>query len=204
MAPVLPLRPPRSEPPEMQARAMDNLRYIRGIMERAGTFTAVSGWGQVVIGVTAIAAALIAARQTLPWAWVATWLGECGIAAGITVASMAIKSHAANMPLISGPIRKLVLSFSPPVIVGAVLTAVLVRQGQYGLLPGIWMLLYGAAVVTAGTFSVPSVPFMGAGFMLLGATAFVVPAGWSTALLIAGFGGLHVVFGFWIAWRHGG
>lgn len=204
MAPVTPLRPRRSDPPEMQARAMDNLRYIRGIMERAGTFTAVSGWGQVVIGVTAIAAALIAARQTLPWAWVATWLGECGIAAGIAVASMAIKSHAANMPLISGPMRKLVLSFSPPVIVGAVLTAVLVRQGQYGLLPGIWMLLYGAAVVTAGTFSVPSVPFMGAGFMLLGATAFVVPAGWSTALLIAGFGGLHVVFGFWIAWRHGG
>ena len=188
----------------MQARAMDNLRYIRGIMERAGTFTAVSGWGQVVIGLTAIAAALIAVRQTLPWAWVATWLGECGIAAGIAVASMAIKSHAANMPLISGPMRKLILSFSPPVLVGAVLTAVLVHQGLYGLLPGIWMLLYGAAVVTAGTYSVPSVPFMGAGFMVLGALAFLVPASWSTALLITGFGGLHVVFGFWIAWRHGG
>ncbi len=204
MTPVLPLRPNRPEPPEMQARAMDNLRYIRGIMERAGTFTAVSGWGQVVIGLTAIAAALIAVRQTLPWAWVATWLGECGIAAGIAVASMAIKSHAANMPLISGPMRKLILSFSPPVLVGAVLTAVLVHQGLYGLLPGIWMLLYGAAVVTAGTFSVPSVPFMGAGFMVLGALAFLVPASWSTGLLIAGFGGLHVVFGFWIAWRHGG
>ncbi len=204
MTPVLPLRPNRPEPPEMQARAMDNLRYIRGIMERAGTFTAVSGWGQVVIGLTAIAAALIAVRQTLPWAWVATWLGECGIAAGIAVASMAIKSHAANMPLISGPMRKLILSFSPPVLVGAVLTAVLVHQGLYGLLPGIWMLLYGAAVVTAGTYSVPSVPFMGAGFMVLGALAFLVPASWSTGLLIAGFGGLHVVFGFWIAWRHGG
>jgi len=204
MTPVLPLRPSRPEPPEMQARAMDNLRYIRGIMERAGTFTAVSGWGQVVIGLTAIAAALVAERQTLPWAWVATWLGECGIAAGIAVASMAIKSHAANMPLISGPMRKLILSFSPPVLVGAVLTAVLVHQGLYGLLPGIWMLLYGAAVVTAGTYSVPSVPFMGAGFMVLGALAFLVPASWSTALLITGFGGLHVVFGFWIAWRHGG
>jgi hypothetical protein len=204
MAPVLPLRPPRPEPPEMQARAMDNLRYIRGIMERAGTFTAVSGWGQVVIGLTAIAAALVAVRQTLPWAWVATWLGECGIAAGIAVASMAIKSHAANMPLISGPMRKLILSFSPPVLVGAVLTAVFVHHGLYGLLPGIWMLLYGAAVVTAGTYSVPIVPFMGAGFMALGALAFLVPASWSTALLIAGFGGLHVVFGFWIAWRHGG
>ena len=106
---------------------MDNLRFIRGIMESAATFTAVSGWGQVVIGVTAIAAALVAARQSLPWAWVATWLAEAGIAAGISVASMAIKSHAANVPLLSGPMRKLILSFSPPMIVGAVLTGVLRR-----------------------------------------------------------------------------
>ena len=188
----------------MQSRAMDNLRYIRGMMERAGTFTAVSGWGEVVIGVTAIGAALVAARQTLPWAWVATWLAEAGIAAGISVASMTVKAHAANMPLLSGPMRKLVLSFSPPIIVGAVLTAVLVRAGIYGLLPGAWMLLYGAAVVSAGTYSVRIVPVMGAAFMTAGAVALITPPSWSTALLIAGFGGLHVVFGLWIARRHGG
>src|SRR5437016_8939357 len=147
MAPVTPLRPAPSDPPEMQARAMDNLRYIRGMMERAATFTAVSGWGEVVIGVTAIAAALVAAGQTLPWAWVATWLAEAGIAAGISVSSMAIKAHSANMPLLSGPLRKLVLSFSPPMIAGAVLTAVFVQHGVYGSLPGSWMLLYGSLVM---------------------------------------------------------
>jgi len=188
----------------MQARAMDNLSYIRGMMERAGTFTAVSGWGVVVIGATAIAAALVAARQTLPWAWVATWLAEGGIAAGISVSSMTLKAHAANMPLLSGPLRKLVLSFSPPMIAGAVLSAVLVRHGSYASLPGIWMLLYGAAVVSAGTYSVRSVPVMGAGFMILGVIALLAPATWMTGLLIAGFGGLHIVFGLWIARRHGG
>src|SRR3569832_229321 len=116
MAPVTPLRPRRSDPPEMQARAMDNLRFIRGIMESAATFTAVSGWGQVIIGLTAIAAALIASRQSLAWAWVATWLAEAGIAVVISVASMAIKSHAANVPLLSGPMRKLILRFSPAMI----------------------------------------------------------------------------------------
>src|SRR5947209_3148102 len=160
MAPITPLRPRRSEPPEMQARAMDNLRFIRGIMESAAAFTAVSGWGQVTIGLTAIGASLIAARQTLPWAWVATWLGEAGIALGISVASMALKSHAANVPLLSGPIRKLVLSFSPPMIVGAVLTAVFIDRSMFALLPGVWMLLYGAAVVSAGTYSVRIVPVM--------------------------------------------
>ena len=204
MAPVTPLRPRRSEPPEMQARAMDNLRFIRGMMEQAATFTAVSGWGEVVIGISAIGAALVASRQTLPWAWVATWLAEAGIAAGISVASMTLKSHAANVPLLAGPVRKLILSFSPAIIVGAVLSAVLIKNGLYNFLPGVWMSLYGAAVVSAGTYSVRIVPVMGAAFMLAGAAALVAPASWATPLMIAGFGGLHIVFGLWIARRHGG
>ena len=204
MAPVIPLRPRKTDPPEIQARAMDNLRYIRGMMERAGTFTAVSGWGQVIIGVTAIFAALLASRESQPLTRIATWVAEAGIAAGIAVASMAIKAHAANMPLLSGPMRKLVLSFSPAMIVGTVLTAFLVKQGQFGMLPGIWMLLYGAAVVSAGTYSVRSVPVMGSGFMALGAVALVAPVHWTTALMISAFGGLHIVFGVWIARRHGG
>ena len=204
MAPVTPLRPRRSDPPEMQARAMDNLRFIRGMMEQAATFTAVSGWGEVVIGISAIGAALIASRQTLPWAWVATWLAEAGIAAGISVASMTLKSHAANVPLLTGPMRKLILSFSPAIIVGAVLTAVLINHELYAFLPGVWMSLYGAAVVSAGTYSVRIVPVMGAAFMLAGAIALLAPAAWATPLMIAGFGGLHIVFGLWIARRHGG
>lgn len=206
MVPVIPLRPRRprrSDPPEMHARAMDNLRYIRGMMEAAGTFTAVSGWGQVVIGLTAVGAALVAARQT-SWNWVATWLAEGGIAAGISVASLAIKAHLANVPLVTGPMRKLVLTFSPAMIAGAVLTAVLAQHGAYAFLPGAWMLLYGAAVVSGGTYSVRSVPVMGAAFMTVGTVTFFAPAAWTTALMIIAFGGLHVVFGIWIARRHGG
>jgi len=195
---------PKSQPVEIHAHAMDNLRYIRGMMERAGTFTAVSGWGQVIIGFTAIFAALVAARFSLPLARVATWVAEAGIAAGIAVASMAVKAHTANMPLLSGPMRKLVLSFSPAMIVGTVLTAYLVKHGEFAMLPGIWMLLYGAAVVSAGTYSVRSVPVMGSGFMVLGAIALIAPEGWTTPLMIAAFGGLHIVFGVWIARRHGG
>jgi hypothetical protein len=188
----------------MQARAMDNLRFIRETMERAGTFTAVSGWGQVVIGITAVAAGLLAARQPRLTAWLAVWVAEAGVAGGISIASMSIKSHAANMPLISGPARKLVLSFSPAILVGALLTAVFVARGLDGLLPGIWMLLYGASVVSAGSFSVRIVPVMGAAFMVLGGVALLAPASWATALLVSGFGGLHVLFGVLIARRHGG
>jgi hypothetical protein len=135
---------------------------------------------------------------------VATWVAEAGIAAGISVASMTIKSHAANVPLLSGPFRKLMLSFSPPMVVGAVLTAMLIKHGNYDYLPGVWMLLYGAAVVSAGTFSVRSVPVMGVAFMVVGTVTVFAPIAWATAMMILAFGLLHIGFGIWIAWRHGG
>ncbi|HEY2378868.1 MAG TPA: hypothetical protein VGH98_23005 [Gemmatimonadaceae bacterium] len=201
--PVIPLRPSRSTPPEMQERAMDNLRYIRETMERAGTFTAVSGWGEVVIGGTAIVAALVASRLAYP-GWVIAWLVEAALAAGIAILFMTFKARAASMPLLTGPVRKLILSFSPPMLVGVMLTALFVNRGLQSLLPGSWMLLYGTGVVTAGTYSVSIVPVMGAAFMLLGAWALFAPATWATALMVAGFGGLHIVFGTLIARRYGG
>jgi len=183
---------------------MDNLRFIRETMEAAGTFTALSGWGQVVIGLTAIAAALVSARVETPTQWLAVWLGEACIAAMISIASMTIKSHAANMPVFSGPIRKLVLSFSPPIAAGSVLTLALHASGAMTQVPAMWMLLYGAGVVSAGTYSVSIVPFMGAAFMIAGVITLLAPATWATAMLIASFGGLHILFGILIARRHGG
>lgn len=183
---------------------MDNLRFIRETMERASTFTAVSGWGQVVIGLTAIIAALVGARAPDPSTWLLIWLAEAGVAGGISVASMTIKSHAANMPLFSGPMRKLVLSFSPPIAAGSVLTLALHGSAAFAMVPAIWMLLYGAGVISAGTYSVRIVPVMGGAFMLSGVVALLTPDAWTTGLMIASFGGLHILFGILIARRHGG
>lgn len=183
---------------------MDNLRFIRETMEAAGTFTALSGWGQVVIGLTAIAAAFIATQASNPSTWLSIWLAEACVAAGISIASMTIKSHAANMPVFTSQMRKLVLSLSPAIAAGAVLTVALHQVGAIAVIPAMWMLLYGAAVIAAGTYSVSIVPFMGAAFMILGVITLIAPATWSTWLLIASFGGLHIIFGILIARRHGG
>jgi hypothetical protein len=204
MAPVLPIRPRRDSSPAIEDRAMENLRFIRETMEAAGTFTAISGWGQVVIGLTAIAAALIGSQAETPSAWLMVWLAEACVAAGISIASMTIKSHAANVQVFSGPMRKLVLSFSPAIAAGAVLTLALHASGNMALVPGLWLLLYGAGVVSAGTYSVSIVPFMGGAFMIFGVITLAAPATWLTGLLIASFGGLHILFGVLIARRHGG
>ena len=204
MADVLPIRPRPSNPPEMQARAMDNLRFIRETMEAAGTFTAVSGWGQVVIGVTAVVAALIAQRFAGTSEWVLVWAAEAGLALLVSVWFMYNKAKSASLPLLTGSARKLLFSFSPVFAVGMVVTVALMQRGLYGLLPGIWMTLYGTAVVAAGAFSVRIVPVMGAAFIMVGGFALFAPAAWTTSLMIAGFGLLHVVFGIIIARRHGG
>jgi hypothetical protein len=108
------------------------------------------------------------------------------------------------MSLLSGPGRKFALSLSPPLVAGALLTAVLYRAQVVELIPGMWLLLYGVGIVTGGAFSVKIVPVMGLGFMLVGAAALFCPAAWGNSLMAAGFGGLHLIFGIIIARRHGG
>jgi len=198
------LRSDTAEPPEMQARAMDNLRFIRETMERAGAFTAISGWGEVAIGVTALMAAWVAAQQTTRAAWLAVWIGDAVLSALIAAWFTVAKAKASKTPLMSEPARKFVFSFMPTMLVGALLTALVYQHGLAYRLPGIWLLLYGAAVITAGTFSVRIVPVMGAAFMTLGVAGLFAPAAWGNALMAAGFGGLHIVFGTLIARRHGG
>jgi hypothetical protein len=199
--------PPKQRPtrsPEMHERAMDNLRFIRETMERAGAFTAVSGWGEVIIGITAVAAALVADAQPTAGRWVAAWLGEAVVAGSISAWATWRKARAARVSLLSGPGQKLVLAFAPAMLVGAVLTAALVAHGLWDMLPAVWMLLYGAGVIAAGAYSVRIVPVMGALFVALGIVALFTPAAWNTGLLVAAFGGVHVTFGLLIARRHGG
>ena len=207
MTHVRPLRPepaPPSEPPALQQRAMDNLRFIRETMERAGAFTAISGWATVVVGVTALGAALLAGPRPDGGRWFAVWLGEALLSFCVASWAMARKARAAGIPLLSGSGRKFLLSFLPPLVAGALLTIVLLRAQLPTLLPGLWMLLYGAAVISAGTFSVRIVPAMGICFAALGAAAAFAPPVWGAALMAAGFGVLHIVFGLLIARRHGG
>src|SRR5438046_8332887 len=187
-----PLQSPTREPIPIDARAADHLRYIRETMERAAEFTAVPGWGGVAMGVTALMAAWAASRQTTPRAWLAVWLIEAFVAVAIAAPAAATKAHRANSRLFSGPGRKFVLSFAPPIVVGGLLTFALYDAGYFAALPGVWLLLYGTAIVTGGAFSVRVVPVMGLCLMLLGGAALFAPAGWGDALMAAGFGVVQI------------
>lgn len=183
---------------------MDNLRFIRETMERSASFTHVSGIGGVAMGGIALVASVFASGAETPVNWLGVWIGAAVLSFSVAILTMARKSQAEGIPLLSGPGRRFVWNVTPPLLAGAVLTAALAQGGLAPLLPGTWLLLYGTSVVTGGSYSVRPVPLMGVLFMLLGAAAFVAPASWGNAFMAGGFGGLHIVFGTVIWRRYGG
>ena len=192
-----------AEPIPIDTRAADNLRFIRDTMERAASFTAVPGWGGVAIGISALFTGVLAWRMAAQQQFIA-WLVEAAVALAIGTITVRMKSKRLALSLSSRPAQRALLSFVPPLLAGAVLTTVLYRAQLLMVLPGLWLLLYGAAVVTGGAFSVRIVPVMGICFMLLGALSLLAPALWGNVFLMVGFGAIHIVFGVLIARRHGG
>jgi hypothetical protein len=200
-------RPPAAsdEPPDaLHARAMEDLRYIRRTMEGAAAFTALSGWGGVVVGVTAFPAAYLAARAASHRTWMLVWLIEAAVGALLGAGMTVRKARRARQPLFGRPGRKFALTFATPMAAGAVLTVPLYYGGMTAMLPGTWLLLYGTAFATAGAFSVSAVPVMGLSFMVVGIAALAAPAAWGNVFMAAGFGALHLLFGALIARKHGG
>jgi len=204
MGAVEELRPKPARHHPIEAHAIENLRYIRETMESAASFTAVPGWGGFAIGLTAVIGGVIAARQERTLYMLETWMAIGVVALLIGLVAIHLKSRRYEEPLDTPPARKFALGFAPPLLAGALLTLVFVQLRVLDPLPGVWLLLYGTGVITGGMCSVKPVPVMGLSFMVLGAVALFLPAASGSWLMVAGFGGLHIVFGLWIARRYGG
>jgi len=195
---------PRSRPDSLADHAADQLAFIRDTMVRAGRFTAVSGRGTIGTGIIGGAAATVAPRVATAEQWLAVWLVAAVVAIAVSLGAMARKANRSGQSLRAGPARTFALAFAPPLIAGALLTAALALAGHWRLLPGTWLLCYGAAVISGGAFSVRTVPVFGTVLVILGAAALFLPVATHAWILGAGFGAAHLLFGFLIARYHGG
>ena len=210
----IPERDVESDPPvHLHARAMDNLAYIRETMAKSAEFTAVSGWGIAAMGAMALAGSWAASLRRGPDWWLWTWVFVAVVACSTGVLAMVYKARRTTAPILSGPGRRFLLSFAPPIVAACVIGEVFYELQLQQLLPGMWLMLYGVGVVTGGTFSVRVIPLAGACFMVLGAVTFFVPNPSASVvgtlqvvdlLMAAGFGGLHLILGLVIARRYGG
>jgi hypothetical protein len=184
--------------------ALDNLQFIRQTLERAGPFTAVPGKAQIVVGATALVAALLASQAPSVETWIAIWMGEAVLSGMIGVWAIGRKARAKGLSLLAYPNRRFAFSFSPPMAAGALLTLALYLHGAVSLLPGMWLLLFGAGVTAGGALSVRIIPVMGVSFLGVGAAALFGPAAWGNLFMALGFGALLIAFGIVIAWKYGG
>jgi len=191
-------------PISLQERAAADLDFIRGAMERSGSFTAVPGRGGVAMGVVALVAAASAQLAAGQEVWLAVWVVAAFVALAIGLVTMQRKAASEGVLLLAGSGRRFLMCLGPALLVGALLTAGLARAGELELLPATWLLCYGAGVVSAGALSAPIVPATGAAFLALGALALAAPPAWGDALMALGFGGVHIVSGLLVARRHGG
>lgn len=199
--------PVRREAPTHQSQATEHLRFIREVMERSASFTAVPGWGMFIVGASALPTALIAALLAPDGQgdmFLGIWLADALFAIAVGVITLRRKMRRIGVSLRTGPGRKYILSLAPPIVAGLLLSAALWRGGSTELLPVLWLLLYGAGTITGGASSVRTIPILGICFMALGVVALLLPYAWIHVVLAAGFGGLHIGFGLFIARNYGG
>jgi hypothetical protein len=192
------------DPEPLHRRAAEDLSFIRDTMARTVPFTAVPGWGGFLMGLTAFPAAWFASGREVQAEWLAVWLAEAVIALGIGGVAFVRKAERTQTPLLSTAGKQFVGNFAPPVVAGALLTPVFYHAGLTEHLAGLWLLLYGTGVTTAGAFSVRIVPVLGLSLMVLGGVALALAPAFADLFMALGFGGLQVAFGLVIARKYGG
>jgi hypothetical protein len=188
-------------PVPIENQALGTLAYIRTSIESSGSM-AVPGMAGIVMGVIGILATIVASVPRGARHWLEVWLVAAAVAFAVGGAMMARETAQSGHARYLGPVRKFLLCLCPALLAGAALTFVLWRGGTTNLIPGVWLLLYGCAVLSASTVTIARtmrlISIMGAMFMLLGVLAFAAPASTHTLILGVGFGALHTIFGILI------
>lgn len=200
-----PLSASGNKPASVQDKAEENLKFIRDAMEGATAFTSISGVGLAFTGLAGLTAAwleLTSNQGSASSPNLFIWMSALVIAASGSTAMTMYKARQQGTTLWSVSGRKLLYAFSPTLFVGGVITWFLASAGMNNLLPGIWLCLYGAAVMTAGAHSIAMIKLIGGGFIVFGSVAFALPD-YSILMLALGFGGLHLSAGYLI-WKYYG
>jgi hypothetical protein len=188
-------------PAAIESRALGTLAYIRASIESSGSLD-VPGMAGIVMGIVGVLAAIMVTvpRWAPYWLWI--WLVAASVAFLLGGASVARQIARRGRSRYLGPARKFLLCLCPALVAGALLTWVLSSAGLTGVIPGMWLLLYGCAVLSASTVTstgiAPLICAMGASFAALGSMTFALPTTAHAAMLGLGFGGLHIIFGILI------
>ncbi len=203
-------------------KAAEELKVIRQLMERPVRYSTQSGLGAILAGCAALAG--LAAdfyfsqryrshRHTAMWINIGVWAGVFVTAFASVTLLTHLRERARGMPFWSAVKMRILRTILPPFVAGVGLTLAIVFRWYYGvganewgLIPAVWMLFYGAALWQVGEFAVREVRVLGVAFILAGLVDAAFGQGPPTRYLALGatFGGFHLIYGAIVWIRHGG
>lgn len=196
--------------------ALENLRIIRSLMEKAHIYRAISAPAALAGGVLALGASVWPARHAAATngeacmsdlAFLGLWLVILAIASALNVFLLAREAEQRHQPFISKDMRMALRSLAPPLLVGGCVgVGAILFLHNLCLAVLMWVLCYGLALLATASFSPRSLIRLGWAFVIAGLALFL---GWASlpglfnmasdmgpASLMMGltFGLLHIVY----------
>lgn len=164
--------------------ALDQIAEIRAQVAHGETFR---GFRALTVGGSGLlgwaAAGLQAQRIARPLEHVAQYVGLWSGVAALCVCMVGVELAVRWMATESRVKRRLTLlalqQFAPCLLVGAVVTAVIVRHAPQsaGLLPGLWSLLFSLGVFSCCRLLPPAVAWVGLYYMAAGTVVMLMGSG---------------------------
>lgn len=196
--------------------ATENLQVIRTLMERSALYRRALAPIMLTVGVIGLLAGLIACcleSDSIP-AFIVFWLVTGIVALGTSFLLVRRQSLRDREAFWSPPTRRVASALAPPLIVGFLLAVSFLRFSSANLrwlvepssLPGLWMILYGCALHSAGFFMARGIRLLGMLFLLFGLISLSFE--WldldypgrmkDNICMAATFGGLHLAYGIYL------
>jgi hypothetical protein len=197
-----------------QLEALESLRVIRSLMERAQIYRSISAPAALVGGGLAVTAGIVASLTraggfpVTPPGFLATWLVILAITSAANFALLSREASRRSQPTVSEGMRMALRAIVPPMGVGGLLgVGAVVLHGDMIMAATNWMLCYGLALLGTSSFSPRSLVRLGWTFLAMGATVFALlglgnealqtflRSGHGASLVMgASFGMLHLLY----------
>jgi hypothetical protein len=159
-------------------QAEEHLRVIRSLMEKATIYRAISAPTALVGGILSVIVGLLLYFQwerifgsgaNKQWVFLGSWLVVLVITGAVNVWIIHREAKRRGERFVSAGMKKALSALFPSLLCGAAFTVFF--WSAYQVLPCIWMISYGLALLATTHFSPRAIPRLGWGFLFGGLLA---------------------------------
>lgn len=201
---------------EQKEQYVNEIKAIRQMMEQSSRFLSLSGLSGILIGIYAIAGALVANYmikvkefdyETLAFdsSPVLQLIILATIVLLVSIVTVIILTYRKTIrdgyKIWNKGTRLLILNLAVPLLSGGILTGIFIARGFYGTVVPALLVFYGLALINAAKFTRQEIYYMGICQIAIGIIAALLPEH-ALYLWAFGFGVVHIVYGSVMHFRY--